>query len=195
MAPFAAGYCRMEVDTTVERDLLLRIKSGDGRAFEGLILAHSRRAYRTAYRLLGDVEDAFDLCQEAFLRAYQNLHRFDENRPFYPWLYSILKNLCLNFLKRARKQPYLVKDPELWERSFATSLPGPAEQMLESEEAMRLRESIASLSENHRRILIMKHFDNLSYAEIAEILSIPIGTVMSRLYHARKRLGEIYDNL
>jgi len=175
--------------------LLLRTKSGDGRAFEGLILAHSGRAYRTAYRLLGNVEDAFDLCQEAFLRAYQNIHRFDENRPFYPWLYSILKTLCLNFLSKKRKQPAIIQDPQLWERTFATSLPGPAEQMLENEDVRRLWKAVGRLSESHRRVLIMKHFDNLSYAEMAEILSIPIGTVMSRLYHARKKLGEIYDDL
>ena len=181
--------------TTVGKELLLQNKSVDARAFEGLILANSGRAYRTAYRLLGNVEDAFDLCQEAFLRAYQNIHRFDENRPFYPWLYSILKNLCLNFLKRKRKQSAVVRNPELWERTFAASLPGPAEQMLKSEEVRRLREAIDGLSENHRQALIMKHFDNLSYAEMAELLSIPIGTVMSRLYHARKKLGEIYDDL
>ena len=181
--------------TTVGKELLLQNKSVDARAFEGLILANSGRAYRTAYRLLGNVEDAFDLCQEAFLRAYQNIHRFDESRPFYPWLYSILKNLCLNFLKRKRKQPAVVRNPELWERTFATSLPGPAEQMLKSEEVRRLREAIDGLSENHRQALIMKHFDNLSYAEMAQLLSIPIGTVMSRLYHARKKLGEIYDDL
>ena len=185
----------METDIQVERELLVRTKSGDGRAFEGVILAHSKRAYRSAYRLLGDVEDAFDLCQEAFLRAYQNIHRYDESRPFYPWLYSILKNLCLNFLKRRRKQPGIVRDPEVWERNVATSLPGPAELMLESEDVKRLRKAIAALSESHRRILVMKHFDNLSYAEMAQILSIPIGTVMSRLYHARKKLGEIYDDL
>ena len=179
----------------MEPELLQRTKSGDERAFEGLILAHSGRAYRTAYRLLGDVEDAFDLCQEAFLRAYQNIHRFDENRPFYPWLYSILKNLCLNFLKRKRKQPTTVRDPQWWEWRFATALPGPAEQMLDSEDVRRLWKSIDSLSESHRRVLIMKHFDNLSYAEMAQVLSVPIGTVMSRLYHARKKLGEIYDNL
>jgi RNA polymerase sigma-70 factor (ECF subfamily) len=184
-----------ETDTPVERQLLVRTKSGDRRAFEGLILANTARAYRTAYRLLGNMEDAFDLCQEAFLRAYQNIHRFDENRAFYPWLYSILKNLCLNFLKRKRKQPSAIGDPQLWERTFATSLPGPAEQILQSEDVKRLWQAIDGLSESHRRVLIMKHFDNLSYAEMAEILSIPIGTVMSRLYHARKRLGEIYDNL
>ena len=181
--------------TTVGKELLLQNKPADARAFEDLILANSGRAYRTAYRLPGNVEDAFDLCQETFLRAYQNFHRFDENRPFYPWLYSILKNLCLNFLKRKRKQSAVVRNPELWERTFATSLPGPAEQMLKSEEVRRLREAIDGLSENHRQALIMKHFDNLSYAEMAQLLSIPIGTVMSRLYHARKKLGEIYDDL
>jgi RNA polymerase sigma-70 factor (ECF subfamily) len=179
----------------VEQELLLRTKSGDRRAFEGLILANSGRAYRTAYRLLGNVEDAFDLCQEAFLRAYQNIHRFDENRPFYPWLYRILKNLCLNFLKKKRKQPGIVNDPASWERVFATSLPGPAEQVLANEDVRALWKAIGGLSDTHRRILIMKHFDNLSYTEMAEILSIPIGTVMSRLYHARKKLGELYDNL
>ena len=136
----------METDIQVERELLLRTKTGDERAFESLMRAHSQRAYRTAYRLLGDVEDASDLCQEAFLRAYRNIHRYDENRPFYPWLYSILKNLCFNFLKRKRKQPGTLKDPEIWERSFATSLPGPAEQMLESEDISRSREAIAGLS-------------------------------------------------
>jgi len=87
----------------VERELILQTKAGDGRAFGRLIHINSHRAYRTAYRLLGNVEDAYDLCQEAFLRAYRNISGFDENRPFYPWLYRILKNLCFNFLKRKQR--------------------------------------------------------------------------------------------
>lgn len=172
--------------------MLLPSKAGDGRAFERLVLANGQRAYRTAYRLLGNMEDAADLCQEAFMRAYQNIHHFDDTRPFYPWLYRILKNLCLNFLKKERKQPTLAKDPDAWEKMLATSLPGPADLVVEGEDIRRLWKAIDDLSQTHRRVLIMKHFDNLSYGEIAEVLSIPIGTVMSRLYHARKKLGEIY---
>ena len=176
----------------MERELLVQSKAGNSRAFEYLIQTNGQRAYRTAFRLLGNIEDAADLCQEAFLRAYQNIHRFDENRPFYPWLYRILKNLCLNFLKREKKQPVVAKDPDSWEKMLATSLPGPAELMLADEDIKSLWQAINRLSESHRRILIMKHFDNLSYAEIADIQSIPIGTVMSRLYHARKKLAEMY---
>jgi RNA polymerase sigma-70 factor (ECF subfamily) len=177
----------------VERELILQTKAGDGRAFGRLILINSHRAYRTAYRLLGNVEDASDLCQESFLRAYQNISGFDENRPFYPWLYRILKNLCLNFLKKKKRQPAVMKDPDSWDKIFATSIPGPAEQVLRNEDVERFWKALGSLSETHRSVLILKHFDNLSYAEMAEVLSVPIGTVMSRLYHARKHLGEIYD--
>lgn len=170
----------------MERELVLQIKQGDARAFGQLVQLNSRRAYRTAYHLVGNGEDAADLCQEAFLRAFQSMERFDEERLFYPWLYRILRNLCLNFLKRKKRQLGALASPEIVERS----LPGPDEQVLKDEEALELHRALEELSESHRSILVMKHFDSLSYAEMAEILDIPIGTVMSRLYHARKNLAE-----
>ncbi len=175
----------------VERELILQTKSGDARAFNQLIRINAHRCYGTAYRLLQNMEDAADICQEAFLRAYQNLERFDDSRPFYPWLYRILRNLCLNFLKRKKRQPAVLHETDWGREAFSTALPGPDEQVLRNEEARALWKGLQRLSATHRSVLIMKHFDALSYAEMAEILSVPVGTVMSRLYHARRNLAEI----
>lgn len=122
----------------MEREMILQTKGGNRGAFSQLIRSNAGRAYRTAYRLLGNVEDAADLCQEAFLRAYQNIFRFDENKPFYPWLYRILKNLCLNHLKRRKKQPSALDDADSWDNIFSTTLPGPDEQLLRNKEVKQL---------------------------------------------------------
>lgn len=143
-----------------------------------------QHGYVVAYRILGNPEAARDACQEAATRALSSRHRYDASRPFYPWFYRILKNHCLDRLAK-RKRSASVGSPE------ALGADAIAEgQLVDDERARAVSRAIEELSEEHREIIELRHFSDLSYEEIAELLECPVGTVMSRLYRARKRMRE-----
>ena len=168
-----------------ERALILRCQSGERDAFEPIVNRYMRRAAAFALGWTGSRDDALDLSQEAFARAFRAIARFDPERPFYPWFHRILKNLCLNHLGRAsvRREVPLAD-------GFAIIAANPSPERLA--ERAELREivwsAIRRLSERDREILVLREFQDLTYAEIAAVLDIPRGTVMSRLHHARARL-------
>ncbi len=144
-----------------------------------------RRGYVAAFRLLKSPDAARDACQEAAVKALAAADRYDPNRPFYPWFYRILRNHCLDTL--AGRKRMLVTDavPEPDEGDATAE-----ESVLATERAKGISEAIAELDENLRNVIELRHFQDASYEEIADILDIPIGTVMSRLYRARKELRE-----
>ncbi len=177
-----------------EKSLLRRARDGDRDAFAGLVRMHSSEAMQIALGFLGNVEDARDLTQEAFLRALSHMHRFDVERPFFPWFYRILRNLCFNHLaKRGRHREcplVLESDGGIDPRGRGDD---PFQSLAESERAEHLWQALCALSEDHREILLLRHFKDCSYQEIADILEIPRGTVMSRLYYARGALAKELD--
>jgi RNA polymerase sigma-70 factor, ECF subfamily len=176
-----------------EREIIRRWKRGDKRAYEILVRRHMTDAYLVAYGYVGNPEDARDLSQEAFVKVYQARARFDEERPFYPWLYRVLRNHCLNFLRRGRVEVSI--DDENMRREIASKQPTVLEN-IEGEERRRLvRAAVARLSDDHREIIVLKNFKDCSYKEIAEILDIPIGTVMSRLFYARQALRALVEEI
>ncbi len=172
-----------------ESNLLRRARDGDREAFAVLVLQHRREALQVALGFLGDLEDARDLTQEAFLRALAHMHSFDVERPFFPWFYRILRNLCFNFLaKRGRHGEcplVLESDGGIDPAGRETS---PLQSLIASERADKLWAALCTLSDEHREIIILRHFRDLSYQEIATLLRIPRGTVMSRLFYARAAL-------
>lgn len=170
-----------------ERAWILRCQKGDCQAFEPIVKRHRQRAAYFALAWTGNMEDALDLSQEAFARAYRAIKRFDPARPFYPWLHKILRNLCLNHLGRAYRL-HEVPFAEGFEKEDAAPRP---DAVLERNEARRLVwEGIRKLGAQDREILILREFQGLTYSEIAEVLEIPRGTVMSRLHTARQRLRQ-----
>lgn len=174
-----------------ERDIVTRWKRGDKRSFETLVRRYMADAFLVAYGFVGNAEDARDLSQEAFVKAYRARGSFDESRPFYPWLYRIIRNHCLNFVQRTRRN--LSIDDEDFHRELACPRPTALDD-LESDERRRLvRAAIARLSEDHREIIVLKTFQDKSYKEIAEVLGIPVGTVMSRLFYARQALRALIE--
>lgn len=176
-----------------EREIIRRWKRGDKRAYEILVRRHMTDAYLVAYGYVGNPEDARDLSQEAFVKVYQARARFDEERPFYPWLYRVLRNHCLNFLRRGRVEVSI--DDENMRRELTSKQPTVLEN-IEGEERRRLvRAAVARLSDDHREIIVLKNFKDCSYKEIAEILDIPIGTVMSRLFYARQALRALVEEI
>lgn len=176
-----------------ERALVMRAQAGDRQAFGELVERYMQRAYYVALGLVGSHDDALDLSQEAFVRAYRARATIDPDRPFYAWLYQIVRRLCFNFIRdrktRRRKMeeatPWLV---DLAGRGAARTDPGKRAERSELRE--RLEAAIDRLSEREREILVLREFEGLKYREIAELLGLPIGTVMSRLYTARKNLAE-----
>lgn len=181
-----------------ERQIVHEWKNGSRNAYEVLVKHYMTDAYLVAYGFVGNREDARDLSQDAFVKAYQARERFDVNRPFYPWLYRIIKNHCLNFLQRARRATtpiFYEGESQSQEERFASEVPTALEE-LEAEERRRfVRAAVDMLSDDHREIIVLKNFKGCSYREIAETLDIPVGTVMSRLYYARKALKDIIERL
>lgn len=175
-----------------DAQLVRRTKAGDTRAFGTLVERYMRRAYYGALGLVGSREDAMDLSQEAFVRAFRARHTIDPDRPFYTWLYQILRRLCFNHTRDRRTRRRGIDAAESWlvEQASARTAAMDPERALEAAEAQRrVREALESLSDRDREVLVLKEFEGLRYREIAEVIGVPIGTVMSRLYSARRRLA------
>lgn len=151
----------------------------------GRIEAVWPRAYVAAFRILGRRDEARDACQEAAQRALSAADRYDPARPFYPWFHRIVKNCCLDRI--ARRKAAGAREAAL---EVEPAAPGPTAEasMLMDERARAVTAAIAELPEELRAVIELRHFQDASYAEMAEILEIPTGTVMSRLFRARNAL-------
>ncbi len=182
--------------TATERDLILRAQAGERAAFGELVGRYMRRAYFGALGLVGSPEDALDLSQEAFVRAYRARQRIDPDRPFYTWLYQILRRLCFNFNRDRKLRREKLTQARSWmqdQAGWKAEEADPQRVLEREQDRRRVREAIESLPDRDREILVLKEFEGLRYREIAELMNIPIGTVMSRLYSARQRLAAVIE--
>ena len=170
-----------------DRALVLRVRGGDPEAFGDLVQRYQSSVYNVCYRLLGETGAAEDQAQEAFIRAYRHLHQFDVDRPFGPWVRRVAANLCLNRLAGAHG-PSLSLDDERDEPSLEPA-PDPAATHEQAATAAALRAAIAALPPHYRAVIELRHFQDMSYAEIAAELGLPVSDVKSRLFRARKLLA------
>jgi RNA polymerase sigma-70 factor (ECF subfamily) len=170
-----------------DRDLVLRVRGGDAEAFGHLVQRYQNSVYNVCYRLLGEPGAAQDEAQEAFIRAYQRLDRYDESRPFGPWIRQVAANLCLNQLARLRR-PSVSLDDERDEPHVPLAA-DPAADGEQAETALALRAAIAALPPHYRAVIELRHFQDLSYAEIAAAMDWPVSDVKSYLFRARKLLA------
>lgn len=181
---------------TDERVLIRRSLSGDDDAFGSLIHTHQSTVFNIAYRMVGDREVARDLAQETFLRAFRALDTFDQSRPFGPWLYRIATNLSINWVKRAQVSTVPLDVPSSTGETHGEpiqipdSSSEPAVRFLEAEMQAWLRHEILMLPPDYRAVVELRHFQELSYEEIAETLNLPLGTVKTRLFRARRLLRD-----
>lgn len=185
-----------EQELAGERELILRAQAGETAAFGELVQRYMRRAYFAALGLVGSPDDALDLSQEAFARAFRARHRIDPDRPYYTWQYQILRRLCFNFLRDKRSRRDKLRREAGWladEAGERASFADPAKNLEREEIRRKVRSAIEELPEREREVLVLKEFEGLKYREIAELLGIPIGTVMSRLYTARKHLVAVIE--
>ncbi len=154
-----------------------KCRNGEREAFRHLVEKYQRQATSHATAILGSREDALDAAQEAFIDAFKALKQFDSLRPFYPWFYVLLRNRCFKLAARKRETESIDETVIVAPNSTA-----------QSERILALENALRSLDMEDREIVTLKYFDGLSYNELAERLQIPKGTVMSRLFHARRKL-------
>lgn len=181
-------------ETDFDENLLIRrLKSGSKVAFEPLVERYKRKAYCIALGFVRNPEDALDLSQLAFIKAYRSIRRFDGSKSFFPWFYSILRNTCLNHIKakKVRREDFLEDMPEGRRERIFVEQTNPEQSYRRTEIRRIMAEAILKLKPRDREIILLQHFHGLSYSEIAETLEIPIGTVMSRLYNARNALRKM----
>ena len=172
-----------------ETAAVLAARNGDQAAFGALVLAYQRRAYAAAYGFTGNREDALELSQEAFVKAFRAMGRFDTAMPFYPWLHRIIRNTSLNYLKKQRRHGETSLEALMAVGFDARAMdPDPRGNAEMADLRAAIAGAMARLSQDQREILHLRHFMELSYQEIAQCLDIPPGTVMSRLHAARKAL-------
>lgn len=179
-----------------EPELMGWAGGGDSAAFGELVRRHMRRGYRAALSLVGSHDDAMDLSQDAFARALKHAAKMDPDRPFYPWFYQILRRLCFNFLRDRANRKRLLDEAGGWLAGdpLFGGAPEHPEARLHQEDARRIIiKAMAGLPETHREMLVLREFEGLKYTEIAHLLDIPAGTVMSRLYAARRGLADALE--
>ncbi|MFC2172697.1 RNA polymerase sigma factor [Acidobacteriota bacterium] len=176
-----------------ELRLILRCRSGDRLAYGKLVETYKRQAYYVAYGLVGNKEDALDMVQEAFIKAYRNLKRFDPKYRFSTWYFRILTNTCISHLRKRREYPSGSGEEVYQAQSMAgAATRGNPHAALERKEAARwIRKALGKLKDHLREVVVLKDVQGFTYAEIAQITGVPIGTVMSRLHSARSQLREL----
>jgi RNA polymerase sigma-70 factor (ECF subfamily) len=177
-----------------DRGLVRAAQKGDEHAFRQLVERYQRRIYQLALGMTKDPDDAMDIAQETFVRVHKYLPSFKGDSSFFTWTYRIATNLCLDAQrKRGRTERVDVSEGDEAEIEAAMDPPshalaGPQLQALNGELKGKIDEALAGLSENHRAILLLREVDGLSYEELAKVLDIRKGTVMSRLFHARLKM-------
>ena len=178
--------------------LIRRAQRGDADAFEQLLLEHQKNVYNLCYRMAGNPDDAMDLSQETFLRAWRCLDQYQFASAFSTWLYRLCSNICIDFLRRRRRQqtvPLTFEDADGEEQTYAVpdAQPLPEEQVELKLTRETLAAAMAQLLLEHRAVLQLRVVNEMSYEQIADVLDIQIGTVKSRLSRARNQLKKILE--
>jgi len=179
-----------------DEELFRLVKAGDKDAFEVLVERYKKKAYYLALQLVGDPAEAKDISQEAFVRVYRHRKRFDESKLFFSWFYTILSNLSRNYHKKSKVRSDYRKTVQDEHKSDGGNRSLSPDVILEADETREMVwAAIEKLSFEHREIIVLRHFEDLSYEDIAKAIGIPLGSVMSRLYYARKQLKDILGDI
>ena len=178
--------------------MIRRAQHGDADAFEQLLLEHQKNVYNLCYRMAGNPDDAMDLSQETFLRAWRCLDQYQFASAFSTWLYRLCSNICIDFLRKRRRQqtvPLTFEDADGEEQTYAVpdAQPLPEEQVELKLTHETLAAAMAQLLPEHRAVLQLRVVNEMSYEQIADVLDIQIGTVKSRLSRARNQLKKILE--
>lgn len=180
----------VRLDKAKQSKLVKLAQRGDTEAFGELVKNHQRAVFNIAYRLTYNREEAEDVAQEAFVRAFQAIKRFDTDRPFGPWVFRIATNTALNLIKRRHPEVDIDKVTVIADPS-----PAPDERAIAAERSTMIRAAVAALPPNYRAAIELRHFQGLSYREMSEELGAPLSDVKSWLFRARRKLQDMLEEI
>jgi RNA polymerase sigma-70 factor, ECF subfamily len=178
--------CAKILQQSEDLELIHRSQAGDTEAFGELVTKYRTKIFSMIYGIVGNECDAWDLAQEGFLKAWRSIHRFQGRSSFYTWLYRITINVTNDSLRRRCRHSEVEFDD-----TIPSFLPDPGDNYERAEIREQVYAALAQLTSEHRAVIVLKEIEDLQYREIAEILNVSIGTVMSRLFYARKKLQSI----
>jgi len=190
-----------------ELDLVKRCQAGDTEAFDELVTRYRTRIFGMIYNMVHSEQDAWDLAQDSFVKAWKSIKRFRGHSSFYTWIYRIVMNVTIDWLRKKQVKgggsefddAIQLKEIDPASKTVPKADELPYETMERSEIRARIENAIAQLSPEHRAVILMKEIEEMQYHEIAETLRCSIGTVMSRLFYARKKLQnllkDVYENI
>jgi RNA polymerase sigma-70 factor (ECF subfamily) len=190
-----------------ELDLIRRCQAGDTEAFDELVTRYRTRVFGMIYNMVHSEQDAWDLAQDSFFKAWKSIKRFRGHSSFYTWIYRIVMNVTIDWLRKKHvkgvgtefNDATQLKEIDPASKTVPKTEALPHQMMERDEIRARIEKAIAQLSPEHRAVILMKEIDDMQYHEIAEALGCSIGTVMSRLFYARKKLQnllrDVYENI
>ena len=182
---------RSESDRS-DRELVLRVRRGEVNDYGELVQRYQVSVFNICYRLVGERREAEDMTQEAFIRGFERLGLFDAERPFGPWIRRVAANLCLNRLN-VKATPQVELDEEF--ETLEEHLPGPEWVLVTKERSTAIRAALLALPAHYRAVIELRHFQDMEYDEMAKMLQLPINTVKSHLFRARKILAERLEHV
>ena len=203
----------METEATLAQvdvsdlELVKRCQAGQTEAFDELVTRYRTRVFAMIYNMVHNEQDAWDLAQESFVKAWKSIKRFRRHSSFYTWVYRIVMNVTIDWLRKKQikgagsefDDSIQLKEIDPASRTVPKADPLPHERMERSEIRVKIDNAIGQLSPEHRAVILMKEIEDMQYHEIAETLGCSIGTVMSRLFYARKKLQnllrDVYENI
>ncbi len=186
-----------------ERELVKRCQKGDSEAFDELVTRYRTRIFGMIYNMVHNEQDAWDLAQDSFVKAWKSMKRFRGKSSFYTWIYRIVMNVTIDWLRKKQitgvgaefDDAVQLKQIDPASRTVPKADPLPYQRMEQAEIRQQIDKAIGQLSPEHRAVILMKEIENMQYHEIAEALDCSIGTVMSRLFYARKKLQNLLKHL
>ena len=190
-----------------ELDLVKRCQAGDTEAFDELVTRYRTRVFGMIYNMVHNEQDAWDLAQDSFLKAWKSIGRFRGQSSFYTWIYRIVMNVTIDWLRKKKikggdaefDDAIQLREIDPASKTVPKTGALPHQAMEQGEIRARIEKAIGQLSPEHRAVILMKEMDDMQYHEIAEALGCSIGTVMSRLFYARKKLQsllrDVYENV
>jgi len=190
-----------------ELELVRQCQAGQSEAFDQLVIRYRTRVFAMIYNMVHNEQDAWDLAQESFVKAWKSIKRFRRHSSFYTWIYRIVMNVTIDWLRKKQVKgagvefddSVRVKEVDPAARTVPKAAPLPHQRMEQREIRARIDRAIGQLSPEHRAVILMKEIEGMQYHEIAEALGCSIGTVMSRLFYARKKLQnslrDVYENI